>query len=35
MGEIAVDVMGGDLIKATIRWGDLKLTTADEFFKRA
>jgi len=35
MGKIAVDVMGGDLLKAINRRGDLKLTSADEFFKGA
>ena len=35
MGKIAVEVMGGDSLKAIIKRGDLQLTSADEFFKSA
>jgi hypothetical protein len=35
VGKIAVEIVGGDLFKAIIKRGDLKLTSADEFFKSA
>jgi len=35
MGKIAVEIMGGDLLKTIIKRRDLDLTSADEFFKRA